>query len=503
MKTSLGHSAQHHLKHLGTIVLLGGASLAAGTAFGAMSVIGGQAVPGIPASALPPPPASHQDAEFFVQGEARLYKSQGAWRSDGVWAVVPTGKPAAYTTRLLVRTPTDPARFNGTVMVEWLNSTFGFDVGVDGSYAQEVLSRGFAWVGVSTSVKDALPGLLTQGFTDMTAFTAPGRYAAIDTAWNASSWNRNTDYSYDIYTQAAQLLRTQPELLLKGLRPQRLVAVGQSRSSMRLVTYANAFQPTTQAFDGFLIHGRPPNAQPVALSVLEVLATPFVSRIRADLPAKVLQLQTEQDTVDSLGVLARQPDSATMRTWEVTGASHFDRTITTMLTALAQQSSHPQDRLPVACKQPLNDLPFHRVEKAAWVAMHEWLSTGKLPGSAQPIEYRPDGGSRRNLLTGHADGGLRLPEIVAPVRQYSTDNQGASGTLSKQVPSYNSTACNIGGSSKALAAWQLSWLYSSPADYLAKFQAATQAAVAQGFLLPEDGEQAIAEAQARALHWAP
>lgn len=490
------------MRRFGATVLLSWASLSAGTAFGAMAVIGQQAVPGVPAGALPPPPASHQDAEFFVKGEARLYKSQGAWRADGLWAVVPTGSPAAYTTRLLVRTPKDPAQFNGTVMVEWLNSTFGFDVGVDGSYAQEVLSRGFAWVGVSTSVKDALPGLLTQGFTDMTAFTAPGRYAAIDAAWNSPSWNRNTDYSYDIYTQAAQLLRAQPELLLHGLRPQRLVAVGQSRSSMRLVTYANAFQPVTRAFDGFLIHGRPPNAQPITLDVLALLNTPFVSRIRADLPAKVLQLQTEQDTVDSLGALARQADSPTMRTWEVTGAAHFDNAITTMLTALAQQSSHLQDRLPVVCSKPLNDLPFKRVEKAAWVAMHEWLSSGKLPGSAPPIAYRADGGSRRDLLTGHAEGGLRLPEIAAPVRQYSTDNHGASGVLNKQVPSYNSTVCNIGGASKPLAAWQLAWLYSSPADYLAKFKTATQAAVADGFLLPEDGEQAIAEAEARAQNWA-
>ncbi|MGH6646901.1 alpha/beta hydrolase domain-containing protein [Aquabacterium sp.] len=482
--------------------ILGWACLSAGASADAMEVVGQQAIPGIFAKALPPPPASHQDAEFFVQGQARLYKSQGAWRSDGVWAVVPTST-ASYATRLLVRTPRDPAQFNGTVMVEWLNSTFGFDVGVDGSYGQEALSKGFAWVGVSTSVKDALPGLLTQGFTDMTAFTGPARYTAIDAAWSGPSWNRNTDYSYDIYTQAAQLLRAQPAIVLNGLRPQRLVAVGQSRSSMRLVTYANAIQPLTQAFDGFLIHGRPPNAQPIALNVLELLSTPFVSRIRTDLSAKVLQLQTEQDTVNSLGVLARQPDSPTMRTWEVTGASHFDSHITGMLTALAQQSSHPQDRLLVVCDKPLNDLPFHRVEKAAWVAMHQWLSSGKAPGSAQPIEYRADGGSRRNLLTGHAEGGLRLPEITAPTRHYSTANQGDSGATNQQVPSYNSTACNIGGASKPLAAWQLAWLYNSPADYLAQFKAATQAAVAQGFLLPEDGEQALAEAEARAQAWAP
>jgi hypothetical protein len=214
-------------------------------------------------------------------------------------------------------------------------------------------------------------------------------------------------------------------------------------------------------------------------------------------------LQTEQDTVNSLGVLARQPDSPTMRTWEVAGASHFDSHITGMLTALAQQSSHAQDRLPVVCDKPLNDLPFYRVEKAAWVAMHDWLTSGKPPTSAEPIAYRADGGSRRDLLTGNVEGGLRLPEMAAPLRQYSTSNSGDAGSSNKQVPSYNSTACNIGGASKPLAAWQQAWLYSGPADYLARFTAATQAAVVQGFLLPEDGDKAVAVAQARVQAWAP
>lgn len=34
----------------------------------------------------------------------------------------------AYVTRVLVRRPTDPARFNGTVVVEWLNVTLDQDI---------------------------------------------------------------------------------------------------------------------------------------------------------------------------------------------------------------------------------------------------------------------------------------------------------------------------------------------------------------------------------------
>jgi len=58
---------------------------------------------------------------------------------------------APYVTRLLVRRPLDPARFNGTVIVEWLNVTSGFDIDiVAGELWRETLRSGYAYVGVST-----------------------------------------------------------------------------------------------------------------------------------------------------------------------------------------------------------------------------------------------------------------------------------------------------------------------------------------------------------------
>src|SRR5215471_17517999 len=65
-------------------------------------------------------PFGYVEDEFFVTGTATSYVSDVALSVDGKWAASPGGT-AAYTTRLLVRRPTARHRFNGTVLVEWLN----------------------------------------------------------------------------------------------------------------------------------------------------------------------------------------------------------------------------------------------------------------------------------------------------------------------------------------------------------------------------------------------
>ncbi len=55
-----------------------------------------------------------------------------------------------YKTRIVVRRPTDPADFNGTVVVEWLNVSGGLDAAPTTTYAgRELVRSGYAWVGVS------------------------------------------------------------------------------------------------------------------------------------------------------------------------------------------------------------------------------------------------------------------------------------------------------------------------------------------------------------------
>src|SRR5580704_17817638 len=58
--------------------------------------------------------------EFFASGTASVFEPSAPFGPDGRWSVTP-GSTAPYRTRFVVRRPSDPARFNGTVLVEWFN----------------------------------------------------------------------------------------------------------------------------------------------------------------------------------------------------------------------------------------------------------------------------------------------------------------------------------------------------------------------------------------------
>ena len=63
-------------------------------------------------------------------------------------------------------------------------------------------------------------------------------------------------YSYDMFSQAGQAIRDHAGLVLGGLRPDRVIAAGESQSAGRLVTYIDAVHPLAGVYDGFLVHSR-------------------------------------------------------------------------------------------------------------------------------------------------------------------------------------------------------------------------------------------------------
>ena len=55
---------------------------------------------------------------------------------------------------MVVYRPSDPKKFNGTVVVEWLNVSGGLDADPDWTQTHNELIRdGFAWVGVSAQAQ--------------------------------------------------------------------------------------------------------------------------------------------------------------------------------------------------------------------------------------------------------------------------------------------------------------------------------------------------------------
>jgi hypothetical protein len=62
----------------------------------------------------------YTEQEYFFSGTANRYSTP----STATGTVIASGIP--YTTRMVVREPADKSRFNGTVIVEWLNVTNGY-----------------------------------------------------------------------------------------------------------------------------------------------------------------------------------------------------------------------------------------------------------------------------------------------------------------------------------------------------------------------------------------
>lgn len=456
------------------------------------------------------------EREFKMSGGATVYRKRGIWGSNGRWSVTVSQTGVPYTTRLLVRYPTDPAKFNGTVVFEWMNITTGGDQ--DPVWAltyEELLREGYAYVGVSPQAS-AMDFLHTWD---------PVRYAGLGSS--------NDGQSYDIFTQAARVVRENSALVLGGLTPRHLVGAGDSQSAFRVVTYANAIQPVSRAFDGLMPVGRGGPAAPIGNGL--VATSPLSAQIRADSTTRVLQIVTEGDIVELLAGAARQADNSYLRTWELAGAAHIDNHEAQyeLATIARDVPDVPVPRCafgtPITGTEldgvnQVNDMPLYEVVSAAVTGMHRWLSLGVAPPRSPRIETVPFFFIFDVVLRdqhGNARGGIRLPEIEAPTQFYSPINVAEQDAQSIDLNpieifelvqsvliTLTTTAriddpvvreaglCLLSGFFLELDAGTLDRLYSSHADYVAKYTAAAKAARDAGFLTQADYEASIARAQA-------
>ena len=336
------------------------------------------------------------EEEFFVSGEATAYETSGSPTADGRWSVRPTTR-APYTTRLLVRRPADGHRFDGTVLVEWLNVSSGQDSDVEFAQAhEELMAHGTVWVGVSAQAVGveggasmAMPGLVPSPLKTWD----PERYGPLV--------HPGDDYSYDMFSQAAAaLLRPQGVDPLAATPPRLLLAAGESQSAARLVTYVNAVHPVADAFDGFLVHSRSDGGAPLHGGV----ALPRPARIRADLDVPVFVFETETDVLGLPFLDARQPDTDRLRTWEVAGTAHLDRHLLDTLRdaatatgappapgASGAATSGPGDPVEAQCGT-VNDGPQAAVLAKALSDLRAWAAGGPPPssgaGTSRPIRTR-------------------------------------------------------------------------------------------------------------------
>jgi len=215
------------------------------------------------------------EEEFLIEGTARSYVPtvDFATVTDGRWNAAPTGPTAHYKVRMIIRRPSDPTKFNGSVLVDWLNVSAGYDSDTFDTFEQPFMRQGYIYVGVTAQA---------IGANHMRTWDA-ARYSSLV--------HPGDSFSYDIFSQAAQALRHGKPAPLGNLagRVKNLIAWGGSQSGGRLVTYFNSVHANARVIDGFIpfIAG---GGAPLTQSPQPAVATPrgAAVRIRTDVDTPVL-----------------------------------------------------------------------------------------------------------------------------------------------------------------------------------------------------------------------
>ncbi|MGW7514510.1 alpha/beta hydrolase domain-containing protein [Streptomyces sp. NPDC054796] len=378
--------------------------------------------------------AGYVEEEFHLSGEADGYSTSGE--------VVASDVP--YTTRIVVRRPADPARFNGTVLTEWQNVTAGYDIDALWS-PEQIMREGYAWVGVSAQ---------RVGVNQLRGWS-PARYGGLDVT-GEGRFNAD-ELSYDVFAQAAKALRPREGVAPLGpLRAKTVLAVGASQSAGRMTVYYDHVLPRTEpVFDAYAnIVGTAPSR-------------------KGDEP--VFHVLSETDVRSP----ARRPDDDRYRRWEVAGTAHSgwhgqEYRASVLARDLGEAPAYDCDQ------PPFSRAPLHHVIAAVYGHLTRWAERGAGPPSAPALEFAADGTKARDGL-GLARGGIRLSQVEAPIALNTGDNSGE-------------TFCVLFGTHRPFDKAQLDELYRSHSGYVSGVRRADTRNVLTGYLLPGDALKNLREA---------
>lgn len=383
------------------------------------------------------------EEEYFFQGTATRYSTP----AQATGSVISTGHP--YKSRLIVRRPVRANQFNGTVIVEWVNVTSGYNNdALWKASAEHLMREGYAFVGVSAQQVGI------HGPAGLLAWS-PTRYAGLDLLVGGSV--PSDSLSYDVFSQGGKAVRcVNGADIMKGLPVQRVIGSGVSQSQGRLVTYYNSIHPIAGVFDSFY------------------LFLGLGGRLRTDLDTKVFKVNTENDVLILGEAAARQDDSSVLHTWEVAGTSHVS-----FIGFPTRQEITRRDGLPVpdasGCNRPaLSRVPTYKVLNAAWEHLVKWMVDGTPPPTAPRLDLvsRSPAVPRRDAF-GNILGGIRLAEHDVPIATNDGVNSGAG-------------FCILYGSHIPFDVARLNALYPKHSVYTNAVSAATKDNVEDGFLLAED-----------------
>lgn len=415
----------------------------------------------IPAGARPGDP-SHDYPFFATDQDLRAY---GYVEQE--FFLEGTASGHHYKTRMVVRRPVSPRKFNGTAIVEWYNVTNTFDYEVIWSRSfRHMLEAGYVWVGVSAQASGVHSGRGLKAWN-------PSRYGSLDLT--AGGTVTDDSLCYEVFSQAAQALRhpvgANP---VPGLDIGTLIATGQSQSASRLTTYANETHAAAPIYD--------------AIAIIDGGV-----QLRTDLTTKIFKTASEYDVLSNQAA-RRQPDTDRFVYWEIAGASHSDRHAYLVNNPIRLRDAGVSGLLagPTApCVAPArSNVPYEYVLDAMFDHIVRWARQGIQPPAAPKIEVtdtttRPAVAVRDPYQI--IQGGIRLAAVAAPTERNTGWNAGL-------TPDRDS-ACQQGGTWIPFDGTTLRTLYPTHASYVHAVRQATEQNLRDGFLVRDDAEATIHAAE--------
>ena len=363
-----------------------------------------------------------------------------------------------YTTRLIVRRPSDSATASGVVIVEILNPSNGYDA--EGMWRRgwdHYLDQRHTYVGFSARpvTIDALRIFDPVRYAPLSWDLDPRHphdpvgpdanpYGVIDGCEEGIVW--------DIITQVGRLLRHPSGApVLGGLDPRCLLLVGQSQSGQYLNTWLRHFHPRLPGlWDGFCcsvgsILERPLRQEPVSANGLYAVVQ-CDEAAPVDVPTLTITCEGDVNLYAGLGVRnVAAPglgDGPLRRHWCVAGAGHTEVTTPVMPgnPEVVRAGRRPRVMTPEQVAAG-NTFPLQPAVTAALDAVVAWATRGTPAADSVFFELDAAGGLRRDA-DGNALGGLRYGLLEHPVATFTGSPTGRTlGSL------------ELFGASRVLAEW--------------------------------------------------
>ena len=430
------------------------------------------------------------EEEYLISGAANVYD----WPANSAAVVRTAGAP--YTTRVLVRRPSDARRFSGTVVVELLNPSNRMDLNIGWAISREEwLRKGDAWVGITAKPISvvALKQFDAQRYAPLSWRNPLPVNDARNCESVAADSARTTENGlvWDIHRHVAQWLRsderTNPFVVRGRTSVQRLYAWGYSQSGSFLYTYINAIHPLDMQERGKSLF----DAYFIGVSSGPAPINQCSARIEGDDPRRtirnvgvpVVRVMTQSDYLR--GISARRADSDApqdrYRNYEIAGAGHATPDELTYGPAVADIEKAGIAVPPMACNEgPRSRFPNSVAFNAIYRNLDAWVRKGVAPPRAAPILV--ENGAPVLDVHGNVRGGVRSPFVDVPTAQWTGTSTG---------PSF----CNIAGHETSFDAAKLKSLYLTQASYVEAVSKSVAALVDERFITAEDGAKLVAEAK--------